>query len=150
MREHVDATLGGGELPADVGGPVDVDDSVPAALGAEHGEMPAVVELQLGVDPAAAAPECADELAGEALPLERADARDDREPGVQRDAERVRSGLDDQPLVAHVPSSAGPGPDLSAGLASGPGAAAILDGLAAAPAAQPIRPLSSVGRAQPW
>src|SRR5205085_1912995 len=48
--EHVDASVGRGELTADVARRVDVDHAVVAAFGAEHGEVAAAVLDHFGVD----------------------------------------------------------------------------------------------------
>ena len=84
MAEEVDAPCGAGELAAHVGGGVDVDDPVTAAVGAEHGEVTAAVLDDLGVDAGPAAPQRTDQLADQAVTLDATHPGDDGEPRVQR------------------------------------------------------------------
>jgi hypothetical protein len=83
VLEEVDAPIGRGELSAHVRGGVDVDHSVAATGGAEHGEVTAVVLDDLGMHAGAAAPEGTDEFADESVTLELTDTGDDCEPGMQ-------------------------------------------------------------------
>ena len=99
--EQVAAAVGVGELGGDVAGPVDVDDAVPAARGAEHGEVPAAALLELQVEARAAAAEGADQLADQALSLHPSHPGHHGEPGVQIKGQGVVASLDHQPFHAH-------------------------------------------------
>jgi hypothetical protein len=105
--EEVDLAVGRHVLAAHIRRGVDVDHPVAGADGPEHGEVAAVVLDDLEVDAGPAAAERADELTDQALALELAHARDDREAWVEVEREGVGSGLDHQALEVHTSSSAG-------------------------------------------
>jgi hypothetical protein len=105
--EEVDLAVGRDVLAAHVSCGVDVDHPVAGADGTEHCEVAPVVLDDLEVDAGSAAAERADELTDQALALELAHARDDREAWVEVEREGVGSGLDHQSLEVHTSSSAG-------------------------------------------
>ena len=94
------------ELGGDVAGPVDVDDAVPTARRAEHGEVTAAALLELEVQAGAAAAQGADQLTDQALPLDSAHPGHDGESWVQIEGEGVLAGLDHQTFYAHGRGSA--------------------------------------------
>ena len=104
--------------------------------------------------PVRLASEGADESVDQFLTLDGADPGEDGEPRVQRQAEPARGRLDLEALVPHLSSSERSATNLERGcgrtsdvrIGEPVSTTANLDGLAAWKA----RPLSSVGRAQPW
>ena len=175
LGEQVAAAVGVGELGGHVAGAVDVDDAVPAARGPEHGEVPTAALLELEVQPGRLPPEGADELADEALALDPSHPGHDGQPGVEIEGQGVLPGLDDQTFHAHGWVIGATERDLKQDLGqtahvkpaqsrhtSGPrrcapnewsdrGARPVLcRSRSAAGWGRSKRPLSSVGRAQPW
>ena len=125
------------ELVADVVPGGEVDDPVAGAdRGAHDGEAPPVVGRDLEVGAGSPAAEGAEQLAGEALPLEPADARHDRQLRVEPDGDRVRAGLEDEAGAAHPGPHRRRGGALSRDLGSPAGRARVTWRPASAPLAQ--------------
>ena len=101
--EDVDLAVGGGELGGDVAAGLGLEHPVALAVLRSDDREPAglvVEDLQVGTAPTTG--QGAEQLRGQALALDPADAGDDREAGMEAHGDRVRPGLEDQPLIAHI------------------------------------------------
>ena len=100
--EQIAVAGGVRHLGGDVSRSIDVDDAVPAVRRTEHREVATAALLQLDVHARAAPTQRTDDLADQALSLDPAHPRHDREVGVEIEREGVLPGFDDQPLHSHL------------------------------------------------
>jgi hypothetical protein len=99
--QHVDAALPRKELTADVGRRGEVHDPMATMTGPVDAETATAILGDIEVHVAARPAECADQLVDDSVALGRWDTGDHGQPGVQRKAHRVVSGLDVQSLESH-------------------------------------------------